>query len=88
VIFSSHKLSDKANACVASIPEQWQTENPAPRNRGRCQTSNATMAEIGIGKVSLGRLNVVSFRGYGVRTEAQRWQVILHFVSGSFYTGC
>jgi hypothetical protein len=44
--------------------------------------------ELVLVKGSLGRLNVVSFGGYGVRTEAQRWQVILPFVSGSFYTGC
>jgi hypothetical protein len=32
VIFSSNMLSDKVNACVANIPENWQTQNPAPRN--------------------------------------------------------
>ena len=29
VIFASHMLSDRVNACVAEIPEQWQRENPA-----------------------------------------------------------
>jgi hypothetical protein len=44
--------------------------------------------ELVLVKASLGRLNVVSFDGYGVRTEAQRWRVILRFVSGISYTGC
>jgi hypothetical protein len=31
VIFSSRMLSDKVNACIATIPETWQSENPTPR---------------------------------------------------------
>ena len=41
---------------------------------------------VGIGERSLGRLNDVSFYGDGVRTEAQRWQVILLSRSGKSYT--
>ena len=46
------------------------------------------VCELVLVKASLGRLNVVSFQGYGVHTEAQRWQVILHSRSERFYTGC
>lgn len=46
------------------------------------------LQELVLVKTSLGRLNVVSLHGYGVRTEAQRWLVILRFVSGKSYTGC
>ncbi len=36
-----------------------------------------TVPRTDMGEKSLGRLNVVSLHGYGVLTEAQRWQVIL-----------
>ena len=57
----------------------------SPQQR-RCQTSNATVLKLVLVKGSLGRLNVVSLHGYGVRTEAQRWLVILRFRSEKFYT--
>ena len=46
------------------------------------------VCELVLVKTPLGRLNVVSFEGYGVRTEAQRWQVILHSQNERSYTGC
>lgn len=48
--------------------------------------SKCNNERVGIGERSLGRLNDVSFYGDGVRTEAQRWQVVLLSRSGKSYT--
>ncbi len=61
---------------------------PTAYSLGPAKLEMQQSQELVLVKASLGRLNVVSLHGYGVRTEAQRWQVILHFVSGRFYIGC